>query len=659
MNRFFIVCSLMLACASAASPAAMPELDLSVKIDPGANEFSAEAVLKIEASERYVFALAHGLNIDSAEVDDVPALARNIGGANQPRFELPLPKPFAAHQLKIRYHGRLLKLNPDRDTLANLPPMSANEGSYLPAGSGWYPEPGKLFSYRLTIQTPADQIAVAPGTPVYEESKENSRKVLFIMDHPVEGIDLMAGPYLLKELAVSINNTTVILRSYFHPDIAELADGYLEAAQKYLERYSRQIGAYPYTHFSIVSSPLPTGLGMCSLTYLGREVLKLPFIKTTSLGHEVLHNWWGNGVFVDPVNGNWSEGLTTVMADYAFKEDEGPEAAKAMRYGWLRDRQAIPPGDEAPLSTFRERHHVASSNTGYGKASMMFLALRHRIGHENFNAVLRQFWLQYRFKAANFMDLRLAFEKSSGENLSDFFAQWLNRTGASLYSVNSALFGGKNLQIAIGQTLPDNKMRLPLRVFSGEAHEDFFIDPIGPEFKTTLTPKIKPVMLSIDPDFTVWRALAPEESPPVIRDAVASKRLALAVLNTSLATNALSFTKEFTEGEVEMVSKRRAGKEKFAIVLGKAKEIDAWLLRNKLAQRPIPGGDTQIWMVNHLIKKVLAVSVPDQDDNAQIFLQAIGKRLPHLAQYSWVNFEKGQTLLRGTWPAKPPRYVIK
>jgi hypothetical protein len=32
---------------------------------------------------------------------------------------------------------------------------------------------------------------------------------------------------------------------------------------------------------------------MCSLTYLGRDILKLPFIKTTSLGHEVLHNWWG------------------------------------------------------------------------------------------------------------------------------------------------------------------------------------------------------------------------------------------------------------------------------------------------------------------------------------------------------------------------------
>ena len=83
---------------------------------------------------------------------------------------------------------------------------------------------------------------------------------------------------------------------------------------------------------------------MPTLTYLGIDVLRLPFIRATSLGHEVLHNWWGNGVYPDWQSGNWSEGLTTFLADYAYKEEESEAAAREMRIGWLRDYAAVPPG---------------------------------------------------------------------------------------------------------------------------------------------------------------------------------------------------------------------------------------------------------------------------------------------------------------------------
>jgi hypothetical protein len=133
------------------------------------------------------------------------------------------------------------------------------------------------------------------------------------------------------------------------------------------------------------------------------------------------------------------------------------------------------------------------------------------------------------------------------------------------------------------------------------------------------------------------------------------------VLNDNLTTAALSFTKEFAEGEVEKISIRQAMKEKFVIVFGKAQEIDTWLARSKLPPRPtlVSEGDTQVWMINHPTKHVLVVSVPDQDDKAQFSLAAVGKRLPHLARYSWVTFENGQTKLRGTWPVESPHTLIK
>ncbi len=45
-----------------------------------------------------------------------------------------------------------------------------------------------------------------------------------------------------------------------------------------------------------------------------------------------------------------SEGLTTFMADYAYKAEQSAVAAREMRLGWLRDFAALPAGSHAPRS---------------------------------------------------------------------------------------------------------------------------------------------------------------------------------------------------------------------------------------------------------------------------------------------------------------------
>ena len=76
---------------------------------------------------------------------------------------------------------------------------------------------------------------------------------------------------------------------------------------------------------------------MPSFTLLGSQVLRLPFIPYTSLPHEILHNWWGNGVWIDYDGGNWSEGLTAYLSDHLMKELRGEASdyrRKALqRYG--------------------------------------------------------------------------------------------------------------------------------------------------------------------------------------------------------------------------------------------------------------------------------------------------------------------------------------
>ena len=62
---------------------------------------------------------------------------------------------------------------------------------------------------------------------------------------------------------------------------------------------------------------------MPGFTLLGPQVIRFPWILTSSYPHELLHNWWGNSVYIDAETGNWCEGLTAYMADHWMQERRG------------------------------------------------------------------------------------------------------------------------------------------------------------------------------------------------------------------------------------------------------------------------------------------------------------------------------------------------
>lgn len=656
--------ALSLASTAAAAP---PHLELAITLNPAKRDLDAQAEISTDATGAYGFFLAQGLEVQSAEADSRLVNVVKTGLGRNRRFEIALPDSPRPLKLRLRYGGTLVGLDPTlshRDTLATLPPMASNDGSFLPAGSGWYPEPGALFTWRMTVRTPQHQVAVAPGTPQKGEVRGGGRTAVFAFGQPAEGIDLMVGPYTVTERSAQTAAGRVQLRTYFHPELSSLAPGYLDAAMRYIERYSEQIAPYPYSHFSIVSSPLPTGFGMPSLTYLGREVLKLPFIKDTSLGHEVLHNWWGNGVYVDVARGNWSEGLTTFMADYAYKEDDGLEPARSMRHGWLRDYAAVPAADEQPLSAFRARYHTASSVIGYGKSAMLFYALRERLGAEKFRAALGDFWERHRFAAASFDDLAAAFERASGESLSTFFGQWLDQTGAPEIGVSEARNIGTPdspiLALTLSQDFPDPSHRVPVRVFHGAGREDFMVELSGSSVTTEHATRAPAVALAVDPDFTVWRRLRPEESPPILRDVVAARDLEVHVLDAGLKQAALDSARALAEGEVRVVPPEARDARAYLLVAGPARLVDGFLGKRGLT-RPteMKPGDAQVWVVVDRVQRLMIVSLPVRIDDAKATLTMLGRRLPHLSRYSWLTFEKDKTADRGNWPAESPRIPVK
>ena len=349
----------------------------------------------------------------------------------------------------------------------------------------------------------------------------------FVAGEPGEPPSVFAGPYEIEERVVD----GVRFRTYFHPELAEFAEGYLDDSAAHVARYSEEIGPYPFADFHVISAPLPVGLGFPNLTYIDRRILRLPFIRARSLPHEVLHNWWGNGVGVDYGSGNWSEGLTTYMADYALTAERGADKAREMRLGWLRDYAALPSERDRPVTAFTSKAHDAAQVIGYNKVAFIFHMLKREIGAEAFAAGLRRVWESERFGVAGWADLQQAFEAASGQDLGWFFEQWLSRTGAPRLTLEGVAKGeaGQGVTVSLRQAEPAYRLTVPVVVETDATVERHHVTLDSAEAAFRLDTKGEVRALHVDPGHDLFRRLLPDEAPPILRDVTLSAEAATVI----------------------------------------------------------------------------------------------------------------------------------
>ncbi|MCM8611091.1 M1 family aminopeptidase [Accumulibacter sp.] len=676
MPRAWLVGALLLLAPGARAAA---DLDLEVTLEPATRRLEAVAELP-PGGRTFQFALHDSLSVRAVRAPAGQPVAASIAGSRGDGTRIWRIAALAGvDRVRIAYGGTLPATETGRDhrqVLQRLPPMAAAAGSFLAAGSGWYPQPPlALFSYRVRVSVPGEQRAVVPGSLRVERlprAAGDRYEAEFEFAQPTDGVDLMAAPWRVRErLLARAGVSPLRLRTYFPPALdAEpgLAEGYLADSARYLERYGGLIGAYPYDAFSIVASPLPTGLGMPTLTYLGVDVLRLPFIRATSLGHEVLHNWWGNGVYVDARMGNWSEGLTTFLADYAYAEERSAAAAHAMRLAWLRDAAALPASEQPALRDFRSRRHGAEATVGYGKAAMFFLALRDRIGAVAFAQGLREFWQAHRFRHASWDDLRRAFERAAGGDLRGVFAQWLDSRQLPAFSVEDAVASrsasGHRLRLTLRQTSPPLASRLPVEISGGAHSVTRWVDLTGERRLVDFDLDFPPASIRIDPQARTWRRLHEAELPLILRRWIGALQPRWLVVGGDAAFReaAATVVGRFFERPAALLAvgdlrpALTAGEA--VMIVGTPAEVDAALLANGLPQQAqslggnATRGSARVWTVDS--GPLLAVAARDA-----AALRSLARPLPHYGGQSWLVFDGAQASERGLWPAVAPVFAVR
>ncbi len=398
-------------------------------------------------------------------------------------------------------------------------------GVYLSGASHWLPDIGRgLVTFDLGVTVPADWHVISQGRRLSVGEENKRRHVRWRCDDPMPEVYLVGGPLIEYQRRDGGTTRYVFLR---RPD-ASLAARYLDAAESYLEMYSDLIGRYPYPKFALVENFWETGYGMPSFTLLGSTVIRLPFILHSSYPHEILHNWWGNSVYVDESTGNWSEGLTAYLADHLVKEGRG-RGAEYRRDTLARYRSYVRDNADFPLSRFHERHSPVTEAVGYGKSLMLWHMLRRRLGDARFVRALRELYAGKRFERVSFRDIAAVFSRVSGENLRPLFDQWTTRVGAPELAVHCrTLAGGRvRLRIEQKQNAPPFRFTVPVALtLEGTRAARIVEITVDDRVVERDIDVDRPVLrVDLDPQYDVFRRLAEGEVPPTVADMFGSEHV--------------------------------------------------------------------------------------------------------------------------------------
>jgi hypothetical protein len=541
------------------------------------------------------------------------------------------------------------------------PGLIEERGVYLAGSTHWVPQVGEaLITYTLAVELPAGWKSVSEGERTSSGAPER-----WLVATPTEEAHLIAAPFTEYSKDAGAVRAMAFLRT---PDQA-LADRYLDATAQYLEMYRGLLGPYPYSKFALVENFWETGYGMPSFTLLGEQVIRFPFILTSSYPHELLHNWWGNGVFVDPASGNWCEGLTAYLADHLFAEQRG-QGADHRRAILQKVTDFVTAENDFPLSRFVSRYNAVTEAVGYGKTAMFFNMLREKVGDAQFIKALQAFYRDNLFREASFDDIRGSFEAVTGRDLRPFFDQWVRQVGTPELKLDRVAGDGRRVDIALSQVQPGRLFALdvPVIIETDNGVETRTISMPSDRARVDVSFDLKgaPQRVEIDPQFQVYRRLSPFEIPPALSKAFGSKKV-LIVMSAQSASVYAGLAKGWSRDGVDTVMDSElaalpadravwllGSDNKFAPVVEEALKsygasLDANGLRTSSATYEATG------------RSLVAVARhPGNADSVVIYVSAssaaaanaLASKLPHYGKYSWLVFagDAATNEATGEWP---------
>ena len=380
--------------------------------------------------------------------------------------------------------------------------------TYLLYPARWFPMTGYLidrFTAELHIRVPQGMKVFSSGAkggakPVTLANGKPGDQYDFNWDKPGFPGTVIAGRFV-GPVTAGPGNIKVYLTVSHQGSATQLA----QTAAKEYDFFTDAFGSPETPHLNVVELPddtLPAVWAPELAAILGSRVGDKSGIRL--LANTIAHQWWGSEVSPRNLGDAW---ITNGMARYGELMYVEDETGKGAMHTALQDVAAgalaydtIPLSSDTRLSPFSPEFQSATLEKG----AMVFHMLRWEIGDKAFLATLKGALSQYTDQGMRTTDFIKVAEAQSQQQLTPFFAQWIDGTGAPQFTDKYAVYrlGNNKGFRTIGEIQQDlDLFRMPveLRVDTDGKTETQKIDVVGTDTQYVVDTFGRPRHISIDP----------------------------------------------------------------------------------------------------------------------------------------------------------------
>jgi aminopeptidase N len=481
---------------------------IDATLDPDAHSLKATAKVSVTALDSVstaVFQLHGALKVDKV-TDQTNAVLTGERAADA-TIRIALPSALAKGQSAVytfQYEGVLS--GTEESPIEGLKVASIGDPiTYLLYPARWFPMVGYMtnrFTADIRITIPGGYRVIGSGMAAAAPLGTGTQHLEFKWDKPGFPGTIIAGKFLEP---VSLGGARNIRVYTTEAHKASAAD-YVETANKEFGFFTSNFGLPESSTLNVVELPddtVPATWAPEIAAVAGARIADKSNFRL--LANTIAHQWWGSEVSPATLNDGWITNGMSRYGELMYLEDvSGQTALEAA----VRDISAgalaydtIPLTSAGRLDPFTPDYQSMTLEKG----AMVFHMLRWEVGDDKFKAILRGVLSQYADKSIRTSEFQKVADAQSQVQLTAFFAQWLDGTGAPEFADKYTVYRlGSNKGFRtigqIGQDLDLFSMPVELRIETDGKTETKRVNVVGTDSQYVVDTFGRPRHITIDPD---------------------------------------------------------------------------------------------------------------------------------------------------------------
>jgi len=526
-----LACALMIVPLSAQSPKpAAPAISgyiIDAALDPAAHHLTAKAVVSFTAPEsaepNAAQAVSFGFNpaLKLTKISDEAGTVLTGERTADGGIRVTPAAPFAKGQLTrwaFEYESTIT--GNEEGSVHGVKLAAIQEPiSYLLYAARWFPVAGDLAGTLTNCFTAEMHIRVPEGMKVFASgSRGEARPVTLANGKPGDEYDFswtmpgLPGTVIAGRYAGPVSAGTGNVKIYLTASHQQSANDLAQTAASEYSFFADSFGAPESGRLNVIEVPDDTLPAVWA-----PELAAIPASRAGDksgirlLANIIARQWWGEEISPRTLNDAW---ITNGMARYAeLMYIENQSGKNALKTGVEDVAAGALAYDTIPLSSVSRVNPFSPEfqSMTMEKGAMIFHMLRWEVGDKAFLATLRDALSQYTGKSICASEFEKIAEADSHQQLTAFFAQWVDGTGAPQFTNKYAVYRlGNNKGFRtigeIEQDLDLFRMPVELSIETEGKTETQRIEVAGTDTQYQFDTFGRPRRISIDPENWVLKS---------------------------------------------------------------------------------------------------------------------------------------------------------